>query len=268
MQKKVLIFSITIVVVGFIVFGFVSMESVKVKKELALTTTEAVITDDESKTVIPLKEENLFYSVGHRYKLSITHEKLKNARLIRDLIPDYPVNWIFEYDAVELVVIANNVETKTASKNEVLTEEQRMLFNMANKSDAIYCNVKYKVKNSVSDELVSREMNVSIAVVPDTPAEYIGGYAELKDYLKAGSAAKIVGKPMETLTFTRLDFVINTEGSIEQIRVRDSSGDTEVDKVLVKLLSEMPTWKPAKNVEGDLVDQKLEFILTYSDNNC
>ena len=266
MQKRVLISSIAIAVIAFIVFGFISKEPIVVNKEVALVTTEFVDFSITPKTETILKVEDLFYSIGRRLEHSITHKKLKEAKLIRDLIPNYPVNWIAEYDAVEILIISNDTETKTTSKNEVLTTEQLNVLNSVEMSDAIFLKIDYKAKNSVSNELDSREMNISIAVVPDKPAEYIGGYEQMMDYIKSGSVDKIVGKTMEDLKFTRLDFVINTTGAIEKIEVRESSGDAEVDAVLVKLLSEMPKWKPAKNLEETPVNQKLELILTYGDN--
>ena len=266
MQKRVLILSIAIAVIGFIVFGFISKEPVKVNKEVALVTLETMVPNTTPKTETILKAEDLFYSVGRRLEHSITYEKLKDVKLIRDLIPNYPVNWIAEYDSVEMLIISNGTETRTTSKNEVLTAEQLNVFNRIKMSDAIFFKINYKAKNSVSDELDNREMNVSIAVEPDTPAEYIRGYEQMMDYIKSGSVDKIVGKTMEKMQFTRLDFIVNTNGNIEKVGVRDSSGDAEVDALLVKLISEMPKWKPAKNADGKLVNQKLEFILTYGDD--
>lgn len=266
MQKRIIILSIAIIVIGFIVSGYISKEPTIVNKKIALSTTEIVDTNIIPKTETILKEEDLFYSVGGRFKHFITHEKLKNAKLLRDIVPNYPINWIAKYDAVEILVITNGAETKTISKNEVLTAEQRRVFKTIKASDAIYFNVKYKTKNAVSDELDSREMNVSIGVVPNTPAEYIGGYKQMIDYIKKGSVDKIVGKTMEKMKFTRLNFIVNKRGNIEQVKVKDSSGDSEVDEVLFKLISEMPKWNPAKNADGKLVNQRLEFILTYGDN--
>ena len=266
MQKRVLILSIAIAVIAFIVFGFISKEPIEVNKEVALATAEVVDFSIIPKKETIIKAEDLFYSIGRRLEHSISYEKLKDVKLIRDLIPNYPVNWIAEYEVVEVLIISNDTETKTTSKNEVLTAEQLNAFNKIKMPDAIFFKINYKTKNSVSDELESREMNVSIAVVPDTPAEYIGDYKKMIGYIKSGSVDKIVGKTMGELKFTRLDFVINTDGNIENVAVKDSSGDAEVDVVLKKLLSEMPQWKPAKNFEGTPVNQKLELILTYGDN--
>lgn len=277
MQKRTLILSITIAIIAFIVFGFVSKEPVKVDNEIALTnskveytTAKLVDVDFFPKTGTILKEEDLFYSVGGRYHHSITHEKLNSAKLMRDLIPNYPVNWIGEYDAIEMSIYSDGVETKTISKSEVLSPEQISLFNAIKMSGAIHFKIKYKTKNPVSDtyagKIHSSEMNVSIAVVPDTPAEYVDGYVNLIDYLKSGSMDKIVGKTLEEMKFTRLEFTINTTGTIEQVSIKDSSGDSEVDAVLFNLISKMPKWRPAKNAKNELINQKFEFILTYGDN--
>ena len=266
MKKRVLILSITIAVIGFIVFGFISKEPIEVNKEVALVAFENIVPNTTPKTDTIIKKEDLFYSVGRGLEHSITYGKLKDAKLIRDIVSGHPINWISEYDAVEILVISNGVETKTISKNEVLTAEQKHVFNSIKMSGAIFFKINYKTKNSVFDELDSREMNISIAVVPDTPAEYIGGYEQMINYIKSHSTDKIVGKTMGKLQFTRLDFVINTNGTVGKVEVRDSSGDAEVDAVLKKTLSEMPKWKPAKNLDGKPVNQKLELILTYGDN--
>ena len=61
-------------------------------------------------------------------------------------------------------------------------------------------------------------------------------------------------------------FVINEAGKVENTLLTQSSGDTEIDEILLQLLSKMPKWTPAKNAEGKTVKQK--FALKIGMYGC
>lgn len=265
MKKKVLFLTLVISAVGFCTYGFLNKESVKINDEVAITVPKTPITIDLLEKETILKEEDLYYSVGARFKHSITPEKLKQIKLIRNIVPDYPVNWVTEYEEIEVLINHKGEEIKVKSTSEEFTKAQKELFSVLNVSDAIHFNIKYKEKSTSSNKLEPREMHLAVTVVPNTPAEYIGGYEQMMSYLKRNSTHKIVGKIMENLKFTRLDFLVNTDGKVEDVILKDSSGDSELDKLLLKLISKMPKWHPAKNADGTPAAQRLEFILTFGD---
>ena len=265
MQKRILILVVTLAVIGYSIYGFMDKESIAINGELASVSESEVFTELFSEESI-LKEEDLFYSVGGRFKHAITPEKLKRVKSIDDIITDYPSNWVSEYEKVEVLTYRKGEEVKEESNDIVFSEGQKQLLRSLNTSDAIYFNIKYEVEDAESGPPDLREMHIAVAVVPHTPAEYIGGYQFMMDYLKSKSAHKIVGKIKEDMNFTRLDFLVNEDGIVEDVNLKDSSGDPEVDALLFRLISEMPSWNAAKNVQDEPVVQRLEFILTYGDN--
>ena len=270
MQKKILISSIVIAIVGFMAFGFISKKPVKVNNIASLTTSikkgNPVVnfSDINFSNPIPVKENiNLFYAVSGSSNRPITMTKLKEAKLLRDLIPNYPVNWITGYNTVELLTKNNGEEIKAHGENETLTAEQRNIINALNMADNVVFNVWYKTKNSISDKVENRKMSVSMTVVPEVSAEYNGGYNQMIAYLKDNSISKISDKYSDKLQLITVFFTVNTSGKVEQVKLINSSTDTEIDALLVKLISEMPKWKPAKNVDGESINQKVRVYSWY-----
>ena len=68
---------------------------------------------------------DLKYQVHGKYSRTIKDEKLKDARLISDIIDGYPVNWITNYISVEILATRGGKTIKTLSSNNTLSPEQK-----------------------------------------------------------------------------------------------------------------------------------------------
>jgi hypothetical protein len=267
MQIKGIIIGLIITAIGLTAFGFVNRETeVKTNNE----TQKEVSVDQDVVDIkylgLPSFEINrmpvnvdISYFVSPGYKLSTTKEKLEKAKLISDLIPDYPSNWVNDYTSVEIVTTCAGKEKKAMNSNDVLNMEQINILNTSDQAAKILINIKYKTANPITGAKEHREMNLSMAVVPEVEAEYIGGYDEMIAYLKDNSFDKISSKKLQPFPQSLVQFTINEEGKAENIKLTEASGDTEIDKLIIELNKEMPQWKPAANAKGEPVKQGFEF---------
>ena len=96
-------------------------------------------------------------------------------------------------------------------------------------------------------------------MVPETEAQYLGGYQLLKQYLKENAIDKISETNAKQLQLATVRFTINEEGQIIDAQIFKTSEDEKIDKLLLEAINKMPKWKPAENFNGIKVKQKFEF---------
>ncbi len=282
MKKKVIIVS-SLVIVGVIsAFGFVNrptnnnscVELEKDSNKIALTAIgiNGGLFDGSLPDVDPRSQ--LFYSVQGKsfrtntqqsYSRSITQEKLGKAKLIDDLIENYPNSWIKDYRLVDIAVNTNGKLTKIEGASNVLTQEQLNLLKSATIASDIVISVHYNKKND-NDKVEIRQMNVSMVVVPEIQAEYVGGYDKMIAYLKENSFHEINAKKYDGLPQPSISFIINEQGETENVLLTQTSSNTEIDNLLIKLVENMPKWNPAKNAKGVTVKQ--EFVFNVGTGGC
>lgn len=212
--------------------------------------------------------QDLSFEVRGKYQRPVKKEKLQEARFVSDFIPGYPASWVSQYVSVEIIVTSNGNTLKAVNQNDLLSTAQKNLLNKAELSSDIVIKVFYKNKNAVTDKMVINQMNILLTVVPEKEAEYMGGYDELKKYLKENS----INKMAEPSIFGRLPtatvnqqakvlFTINEQGEIINAKISKTSGNTRTDQLMLDAIHKMPKWKPAENAKGIKVKQEFEFIV-------
>ena len=65
-----------------------------------------------------------------------------------------------------------------------------------------------------------------------------------------------------------MHFTINENGAVENAKIFESSGDAKTDELLLRLINNMPKWKPAKDIMGNPVKQDFEFLTGYLYEGC
>lgn len=265
MKRTVLIIALIVVTIGFTTYGFVNAKhDVKNDKQLSVSSNIKISSTDFFEFELLDKKmafnnKDLFYLVKGRYDRSITKERLNNAKLISDVIENYPESWISEYISVELITELNGEEISAVSANEVLSEEQRNLLNMLEESSSIIVNVKYKTKVAVTDVMEDNLLNISMTIIPEKEAEFVGGYDKMIAYLQKNINGKVSDVKLSELQYSSVVFTVNEEGRTDKIKLINTSGNSEIDNLLLKLIGNMPKWKPAENSSGGLVKQEFEF---------
>jgi len=104
-------------------------------------------------------------------------------------------------------------------------------------------------------------MNVTMTIIPETQAEYIGGYDEMMSFLYENSDEKLKEIELVPMEQYSVLFTINEKGEVENVMLSKISGDPDIDMLLVELISKMPNWKPAQSSNGSFVNQEFEFIV-------
>jgi len=203
--------------------------------------------------------KELNFEVHGNYKRPVKKETLNEAKYLSDYIAGYPVNWIINYVSVEISGTSNGKAMKAISSNDALSVEQKNILATVDLGTEIVTNVKYKYKNTITDNLEDYEAHISMMIVPETEAEYIGGRELMKKYLRENVINKIPETTREKLQQGIVIFTVSEEGEIVNAKISQSSGDTKADKLMVKAITKMPKWKPAENSKHVKVKQEFEF---------
>lgn len=193
---------------------------------------------------------------------AITEEKLKNAQTVSDVIENYPSNWISDYNSVTVSASINGKIIEATGPDDKLTLKQKKLFKNAS---SVFLSVQYQKKNN-RDQVQNRQMNVSFVVTPKVEAEYIGGYKKMIAYLKENSLDQINAKNFSHRPQPSVSFIIDENGAVEKVKLEETSRDKEIDQLLIKLIQNMPSWKPAVNKGGLQIKQ--EFVLNIGQDGC
>ena len=209
---------------------------------------------------LPAKLE-IRYGVWRRHMKSITKGKIEKATLIRDIFPNYPVNWIIDYEAIEILTTRNGVEIMASGPNENLTREQKDLIKNADLGEEIVITVRYKTSNPVTHETEYQQLRSILTLIPEVEAEFVGGYEQMITYLEKNSLDEIEKMGINQFDNASVIFTVNEKGRTENIKLSRTFGDERVDNLLVELVKEMPSWNPAKNEHGLAVKQVFELYL-------
>ena len=215
-----------------------------------------------------LKSRDLRYDVRPRYTRPVKQGKMNEAKFLHDFIDGYPANWVTDYVSVEILATCNGNVRKAVSTNDRLSTEQKNILNTVDLSTDIVTIVKYKYKNSVTDNSENHEMYISMTVIPDIEAEYFGGYPQMTKYLKGNIIDKISETTHRLFQEGIVIFTVNEEGEIVNAKISKTSGDPETDKLLVEAINKMPKWRPAKNSKGIKVKQEFEFHVGAGLEGC
>jgi TonB family protein len=240
-------------------------------KKLVLTSATvlciglAAFTQNSFPNVFP---PDLRYEVRGIYKRPVKKEKLNEAKLISDVIPGYPVNWITEYVSVEILAACNGRAVKAMSTNDALSAEQKKILNTVDMGTDIDINVRYNYKDPVTRNIENNKLFVSMTIVPEIEAEYIGGYKQMIKYLKENSSNKIFEINTKQFKQIIIKFTVNEEGGIVDAKIFRTSADPKIDKLLLEVINKMPKWKPAENSDGTKVKQEFEFSINGDRGGC
>ena len=215
----------------------------------------------------PLVQREFKFVVRGRYDRPVKKEKLVDARVLSDFIDGYPTNWITNYVSVEILATSNGKSTKTVSMNDSLSKEQKTLLKTVDPATEIVINVYYKYKNSDREHLDNHTMHVSMMIVPEVEAEYVGGHKQMIKYFKENGIDKILEPVSAQLQFVTavVKFTINESGEIMDAKLTRTTGTSQTDRSLIELINKMPTWKPAENSMGIKIKQEFEFRVGSGD---
>jgi len=186
---------------------------------------------------------------------------------------DYPDNYItpkenytniVDYVSIDVIATCSGKTYTCESNDETLSAEQKKILNTADLGSEIHINVNFKFKKQshTKSETLDKIINggLTVTVVPEKEAEFLGGLIKLTDYLMKNVINKIprIINPNKIIPAVA-KFTVNEEGKIIDVKIEQTSKNLKVDHLLWDAIYKMPNWKPAKNSKGEKV--KEEFII-------
>lgn len=210
--------------------------------------------------------QDVTYEVNGMYTHPIKKEKLNEAKSISDIIDNYPTKWISNYISVEILTSYQGKVSKAVGVNDKLNLEQKNILDAADLAHDVVIDVKYIYRDPVTKHVENSKMHVSLTVVPETEAEYTGGYKKMIADLKEKSKRVVPEKVAKEFNAAKIKFTVNELGEIMDAKILDTSGDLKTDEALLDAVISMPRWIPAKNRTG--VNVKQDFVLTVGTFGC
>jgi TonB family protein len=245
--------------------------------------------------------QNSNYKYNGRLTPSVKKEKLNQAKLVSDITPDlwhklvlpykeqieldsirrmdYSLGYylfpqggydiFIDYVSVEISGICNGKIQASQNTNDELTTEQKNILNTVDPGTDIRIKIKFKYKNKKKNNFDNGKIiegELAVTAVPETEAEYPGGFKQLTEYLTENVINKISEKSFpEKIRQAIVKFTVNEEGQIVAAKIFRSSTDLKTDILLLNAITKMPKWKPAKNSKGIKVKQEFSIPFGNSD---
>ncbi|HRH65808.1 MAG TPA: energy transducer TonB [Bacteroidia bacterium] len=210
----------------------------------------------------------LQFEIHGAYTRPVNKTQLHSSKILNDIRPGYPSNWLKDYISTEIQSVSNGKYMHAGSANDTLSPQQIALLNTVDIGDDITIRVQYNSKNAATDRTEIRTMNYTVTVIPEIEAEYRGGHPQLTKYIKENALNKIPTKVGKELQDGIVGFTINEQGETTNTHLRKSTGNSETDKLLLEVIHSMPKWKPAENSKGQKVKQKFEFNVRAENTGC
>jgi hypothetical protein len=178
---------------------------------------------------------------------------------------------VIDYVSIEILVTSNGKTLVAHSSGDALTNEQKNILNSADLGSDIRIKIKFNYKKwvnntmSTSDSL--KEAQYSVTVVPETEAQYPGGFKELTAFLTTNILDKISEKSTaQKIQRAIVKFTVSEEGKLMDAKLFRTSTDPKTDQLILDAIYKMPKWKPAKNSNGITVKQ--EMSIPFGGGGC
>jgi TonB family protein len=204
----------------------------------------------------------------------------EQARFDKQLITIYPqgsiypqdnFKYLISYVSVDISTICNGKVLSSQNSNDILTSEQKTILVLAEPGTDIKIKIKFRFNNEAIDHTSAvdkiKEGEYVVTVIPQTEAEYPGGFKQFTEYFMENVFNKIPGQlATERIQQAILKFTVNEEGQIVDARMTKTSTDPEIDEIILEATNKMPKWMPAQNSKGLKIKQ--EFSIPLGGGGC
>lgn len=97
----------------------------------------------------------------------------------------------------------------------------------------------------------------------DQMPEFPGGQQALRNYFARNLKYPVIAQESGIQGTARCEFIVETDGTLTDIKISESSGDKSLDKEALRFVRSMPQWKPAKS-NGQPVRVKTSIPVKFS----
>jgi TonB family protein len=204
----------------------------------------------------------------------------EQARFDKQLITIYPqgsiypqdnFKYLISYVSVDISTICNGKVLSSQNSSDILTSEQKTILVLAEPGTDIKIKIKFRFNNEAIDHASAvdkiKEGEYVVTVIPQTEAEYPGGFNAFSEYF-IKNVFNIIPEQSaaESLQQAVLKFTISEEGQIVNARMSKTSTDPKIDELILEATNKMPRWMPAQNSKGMKIKQ--EFSIPLGGGGC
>ena len=178
--------------------------------------------------------------------------ELVNIKTVDQLHNGFPVNWIREIVSVDLHAKCAGAQFSSTGNDIRFNEDQLKSLLLLEEGCDFECVVVYIPE---LDKRQKKTIQYAFSILPSHNAEYPGGEIALNSYFRNQVIGVLDKKKLESPEFGQFRFSVDDQGRIQQVGVDISTGDQILDDLIIKSISDMPAWSPAKDEEGNALSQ-------------
>lgn len=209
------------------------------------------------------------FDVDSRFILNTTKERLRTAKTIYDIVPADPRQEIVSYASVSIRIFKDEKQTDIVAIGDgpELNAAQQKLLRSLDYSDSFLIRAEFTEKSGRMEGTNWNYSSPHVTIVPEVQALNSSGKEALIAHVKAGTSGFGYVVEADKLRPGKVRFTVNTAGKIEGVQLSSSSGYATFDQRMIDLIRTLPgTWEPARNANGDKVDQ--EFVFSFGTVGC
>lgn len=214
---------------------------------VALPHQEKVKLDERIK-IVDLQRENYVYPRWNCVRAKENYEEV--------------IDFVF----IEVAAICNGIRLSAQTNCAELSASQKNILNAADPGTDIHVKVKFKYKNWLNENATScgniKEGAYTVSLIPETEAQYPGGYQQLSEYINENLMSKLTKKnSLDKIQRAVVKFTVSEQGQIINPKISQTSTDPVLDKMVLDVINKMPKWRPAKDLNGIKIKQ--EFCIPF-----
>ena len=169
--------------------------------------------------------------------------------------PETDIQKILSIESFEIQDIATN--EIYSSKSELITADQKKLLNSINLGALSKITVHFKYLGETDNKkIINGDYYVSI--IPTVEANFPGGHDKMAEFFN-NNVINLMTNPRdkEIIWRSEVKFKIDENGNIKEVKLINTTSDLELDKLVIAATNRMPKWIPAKNSDGNNVEQEV-----------
>ena len=268
MKKNSVIIVAVLIILGLGAYGFVSQSI----EETKVVTSEQAVAKASLASELDIVEDaipNFFLSVGTRF-IGITKTELDKATAFSDFIGDKHANRIVEYKNLSVIMLNDNSEPTgnrvNGSSGEFNAEQLDFIKTIKTNSNILIW-ADYKEDDPYTGKIEDSYWTPHFTVVPEQQAVYELGNESFLAHIRSQIKEHIIHLEEHQFHSGIIHFVVSKEGTLESMRLQNSSGFSEIDDRIIEILNAAPgKWLPAINSNGEKVDQ--ELVVLFGKGGC
>lgn len=260
---------------GILIFVLAISSCKQDKHSIDIAQSDTIDTTEKIATVTPLDEKKeLMESTGFIYSLkprfnTITKSELKKATSFEDFIGKEHADRIVKYKRLSVILLDGDEKTdiqETGTSGE-FNEKQLALLQSFDHSTNILLWADYDEKFDYSEDLFAETWTPYLTIVPETQTSYSEGMDNLLSEIQDQSKSLWSKIDTDKLIPARIFFTVSKDGTLIDFNLDNSCGYGHIDdKMKEFILNSSGKWTPAKDVDGNTVDQQL--VLSYGALGC